>query len=179
MRVFIGIELENDVKEYLYKVQNHIKPSMIKGELTNFNNFHLTTKYIGHVTDEEVEILKDCIFTASDQVEPFDMTLNGLHSFNKGRSNILWIGIESGKKELNKIYKAVENELISEEFDLDYNKKYKPHITIGKKMVMSPISSMEVLPHYYEKVRVSAITLFHSHRVNDVLTYTPIYHCDL
>ena len=179
MRVFIGIEFDSKVKEYLYKVQNFLKPSMIKGEMTNFNNFHLTTKYIGHVTEEEIDILKDCIFAASDSIKPFEMKLNGLHSFNKGRNSIFWVGIESGKDSLSKLYKAIESQLIAEEFDLDYDKKYRPHITIGKKMVMNNGSSMEVMPHYYESIYVSSITLFHSHRVNNVLTYTPIYRCDL
>lgn len=179
MRVFIGIELENIVKEYLFKVQNTIKSFMYKGEMTNFNNFHLTLKYIGHVTDEEIDILKQCIFSATDAIDPFDMKLNGLHSFSKGKSSILWIGIESGKQKLNALYKAINNQLIAEEFDLEYNRKYRPHITIGKKVMLSPTSTMEVLPHYYDVVRVKAITLFHSHRVNDVLTYTPIYRCDL
>lgn len=179
MRVFIGIEFDHTVKEYLYKVQNFLKPSMIRGDLTHFNNFHLTTIYIGQVTDEEIDIIKDCMFLACDQLSPFDMKLNGIHSFNKGRTSILWVGIESGREYLNKIHSKVVTELMIEEFDLDYSKKYKPHITIGKKMVMGPQQTMEVMPSYYETIRVKSLTLFHSHRVNDVLTYTPIYRVDL
>lgn len=179
MRVFVGIEFNSDVREYLYKVQNYIKPLLISGVFTNFNNFHLTTKYIGHVTEDEIEILKDCIFTACEQIQPFDIKLNGLHSFNKGRSSILWVGIDKGKDKLTKLYKAFERELISEEFDLDYSKKYRPHITVGKKMILGNQSTSEIFPHFYEGFRVSTITLFQSHRVNEVLTYTPIYRCDL
>lgn len=179
MRVFIGIEFTNEVKEYLYKVQNFLKPSIIKGELTNFNNFHLTTIYIGHVTEEEIDIIKDCMFLACDSLKPFDMKLNGLHSFNKGRNSIFWIGIDSGKDKVKKVYKNIVNELTSEEFDVDYSKKYRPHITIGKKMIVGLGSMTEVMPYYPDSIRVSAITLFHSHRVNDVLTYTPIYRVDL
>jgi len=179
MRVFIGIELDVDVKEYLYKVQNFIKPSMISGDLTNFNNYHLTTIYIGHVDDEEIDIIKDCMFLACDQLAPFDMKLNGIHSFNKGRHSILWVGVESGKEHLNKLYKAIVQELMEEGFELDYSRKYRPHITIGKKMVMGPQSTTEVFPYFYDSIKVKTLTLFHSHRVKDVLTYTPIYRIDL
>lgn len=178
MRVFIGIEFENNVKEYLNEISFLIKNNVTKGNFTLKDNYHLTIKYIGEVTEKEYEIICDCIDMSCRKFDKFYISLNDLGMFNKGMSNIIWVGINDGKNDLQRLYKSLENELKFEGFIKD-NQKYKPHITIAKKVNLSTDKNLINIPYFKDKILVKKVTLFLSHRVNDVLTYTPLYSCDL
>lgn len=179
MRVFIGIEFDTSVKEYLYKLQNVLKPVVLKGDFTLFNNFHLTLKYIGHIDEDELEIIKEMIDDISVNHTPFSVKLNGLQSFRKGNGDILFVSIEQGKKELNSLFHDFEDMSVYQGFDESTHKKFRPHITISKKTTMKNRELYDVLPVYFYEIPISKITLFHSHRINNILTYTPIYQKEL
>lgn len=174
MRVFIGYEFDNEVKEYLSNIQSIIKPGTVKGDYTRFHNFHLTTKYLGNVSDEEVDTLIDIIDEVCEQIDTFDIKINGLGSFDKKFSSIMWVGILSGKESLMKVFHKIERKTVEAGFEKEH-RKYRPHITLGKKIVFSKHSSTEYIPSYDESIHINKITLFESDRIDGVLTYTPIY----
>lgn len=174
MRVFIGIELHQHIKEYLFTTQRIIKSGTIKGDFTRMENFHLTLKYIGHVNEEEIEDLEDAIDLVCDHTKAFTITINGIGSFDKKTSSIVWVGIASGRQELKHLFQRIDKETVKLGF-LKEERRYRPHITLGKKIVFSPFSRTEFIPPYEEPVQVKKITLFHSDRIDGVLTYTPIY----
>ena len=174
MRVFIGFEFDTAVKEYLNSIQSIIKPGTVKGDFTLLDNFHLTTKYIGNVSEEEVDMLIDIIDEVCECIEPFTIKINGLGSFEKKHSSIVWVGILRGKEYLQKVFSKVERKTVEAGFEKE-QRKYRPHITLGKKIVFSRHSSTEYIPSYDEIVHINKITLFESHRIDGVLTYTPIY----
>ena len=174
VRVFIGIEFETEVKEYLHSIQSIIKPGTVKGEFTSLDNFHLTTKYIGHVTDEEIDMLEDIIDEVCEELNHFDIKINGLGSFEKKHSSIMWVGILRGKEYLSKLFQKIERKTVQAGFERE-TRRYRPHITLGKKIVFSKHSNTEYIPSYDEVLHIDKITLFESSRITGELTYTPIY----
>lgn len=178
MRVFIGFEFDNNVKEYLNSIQQIIKPTTFKGNFTRFDNFHLTTKYIGHVSEDEIDLLEDIIDEVSELVTAFDIKINGLGSFDKKHSSIIWVGILKGKEYLSKVFQKIERKTVEAGFEREV-RKYRPHITLGKKVVFSKHSNTEYIPSYDEIVHFNRITLFESSRIDGELTYIPIYSSEL
>ena len=178
MRVFIGIEFSDEVKDYLQKIAQIIKKNTIKGDFTRFDNYHLTLKYIGRVTDDEVYMLEDIISDISDNISSFNIKLGEIGSFDRKHSSIIYLGIKEGLSELNTLFKLVEKMTIEEDFEPE-NRKYRPHITLGKKVVFNKYNTTELLPIFNQEISVKKITLFESHRVNDILTYTPIFKKEL
>lgn len=174
MRVFIGIEFDRDVKEYLHSIQSIIKPGIIKGDFTSLENFHLTIKYIGHVKEEEIEQLEDIIDEVCEELHTFDIKINGIGSFEKKYSSIVWAGILEGKQQLSQVFQKIERKTVSSGFSKE-ERKYRPHITLGKKIVFSPYSRTEYIPSYETSIPINKLTLFQSERIDDILTYTPIY----
>lgn len=174
MRVFIGIEFDSDVKEYLHSIQSIIKPGIIKGDFTRLENFHLTTKYIGHVTEDELDQLEDIIDEVCEELHAFDIKINGIGSFEKKHSSIVWVGILEGKTDLSNLFHKIERKTVLKGFQKE-ERKYRPHITLGKKIVFSPYTRTEYIPRYENIVSIKKITLFLSERIDGVLTYTPIY----
>jgi len=97
-----------------------------------------------------------------------------LGAFHKKNSSILWVGVTKGKQPLKRLFTNLEKEVVASGFEPE-NRKYRPHITLGKKVVFSGGSFTNGLPYYNEDLTVAKLTLFQSHRVEGVLTYTPLY----
>jgi 2'-5' RNA ligase len=177
MRVFIGIEFNQEVKEYLNGVKEIVKENIKGGDFTHFDNYHLTLRYIGNIYGDEQELLEEVLDKVSTKVESFDITIGDIGSFGKGHTSIVWVGVLKGRNKLGKLYHTIEEELYFNGFDKE-GRKYNPHITIGKKIRLNGHGGGYLEP-YSGIIKVQTITLFHSHRVNGVLTYTPIYRKDL
>jgi 2'-5' RNA ligase len=177
MRVFIGVEFDYKVKDYLNGVKEMIKENVKSGDFTNYDNYHLTLRYIGNIYDDEQEVLEEVLDEVSKKIKAFDIKVGDIGTFGKGNTSIVWVGITKGKKELTSMYGVLEEELYFNGFDKE-ERKYNPHITIGKKVHLNGHGGGYLEP-YNDIIKVQTITLFHSHRVNGVLTYTPIYRKDL
>lgn len=174
MRVFIAIEFNDPIKQYLKTVQDIVKTTTVSGNFTHYSNFHLTLKYLGNIYNGEYDDLCQCIDDISKQISNFSIKIGDIGAFHKKNSSILWVGITEGKEQLKRLYTIIEREVTNSGFDPD-ERKYRPHITLGKKVVFSGGSFTNGLPYFNDSIECTRLTLFESHRVDGVLTYTPIY----
>lgn len=174
MRVFIAIEFADEVKRYLKKVQDVVKSTAVRGNFTHYENFHLTLKYIGNIYNGEYEELCQCIDDICKDVSPFSIRIGDLGVFHKKNSSIFWVGVTDGKDRLKSLFKKIESEVTQSGFEAE-NRKYRPHVTVAKKVVLSQGSFTNGLPYYNVDIPCTSLTLFQSHRVDGVLTYTPLY----
>lgn len=178
MRVFYAIEFCDDIKQYLKDVQDIVKSTAVSGNFTHYGNFHLTLKYIGNIYNGEYEELCQVLDDVASSIKPFSIRIGDIGAFHKKNSSILWVGVTKGRKALKRLYTKLESEVITSGFEAE-NRKYRPHITIGKKVIFSNGSFTSKMPYYDHDISVNQITLFQSHRVDGVLTYTPLYRASL
>jgi 2'-5' RNA ligase len=174
MRVFIGIELPKDAKQHLDKISRIIQKSTYKGQFTLYDNYHITIKYIGQATSDDIDTLENMIDYISTQHKPFSLSIEDIGSFVKKGKHIVWVGVNHGKKALKDVYDSFEELMVDNGFKVD-ERKFQPHITLGKNILFSYDSSTVDIPYYSKEIPVAKITLFWSHREDDVLVYTPIY----
>ena len=174
MRVFIALEFDDSVKRYLKNVQDVVKTTAVSGNFTQYKNFHLTVKYIGHIYNGEYEELCSCIDEVCSSTSPFSIRIGDIGAFHKKNTSIMWVGVTDGKDRLKKLFKIVEEEVVNSGFEAE-NRKYRPHITIGKKVVFGDSTFSNGLPFHSDDIYFPRLTLFQSHRVEGVLTYTPLY----
>ena len=178
MRIFIGISLSQEEKSYLKKTQDALKSSITKGTLTHFDNFHITLKYIGNATNNEVDDVMNILDEVASNTMSFSIKIGDFGIFKRKNNSIMWVGITKGKTHLSRLYHKIETACVNNGFEPE-GRKYKPHITLGKKIEFSNGHQMVDIPYYPYDVNVSKITLFESNRVDGVLTYTPIYNVNL
>jgi len=178
MRVFYAVEFHDDVKRFLKDVQDIVKTTTVSGNFTHYTNFHLTLKYIGNIYNGEFEELCQCLDDVALHTAPFSIRVGDIGVFHKKNSSILWVGITKGKQKLKSVFDRLEHEVVTSGFEAD-NRKYRPHVTLGKKVVFSEGSFTNGLPYYDHDIMVKTITLFQSHRIDGVLTYTPLYRASL
>ncbi|MBF8981922.1 RNA 2',3'-cyclic phosphodiesterase [Lutibacter sp. B2] len=174
MRVFIAIEFEEKIKNYLSNQQQIIKENSIKGNFTRKENFHLTLQFIGEVKREEIHILKEVIDKARSNTNGFQLFLKNIGRFERGKKSIVWVGITKND-ELEELYYDLENLLEAQGYPKE-DRPFKPHITLGRQVIfkegfeeIQKKSSIEP-----ERIIVNKISLMESTRIDGKLKYIPL-----
>jgi 2'-5' RNA ligase len=124
MRLFVAIELDDNLKKTITGTLHDLKKSGVKGSYVASNNLHLTLAFIGEVEDA-LEI-KNALQTIS--CKPFKLSLSDLGNFG----DILWIGVK-GNQGLSAAAKAVRDAL--DDAGIAYDReKFVTHITLIRKV---------------------------------------------
>lgn len=171
MRLFIAINFNQQIKDYLYDITQRLKDSSTYGNFTLRENFHLTLVFIGETA--QVNNVKQAMDKVSAQ--PFEIMFKGLGKFRRDGGDIYWIGVEKNPG-LSEIYSQLCEELVHSGFTIE-KRDYKPHLTLGRQVrpgsgfdknsfsrTISPMS-----------MEVNKISLMESQRIKGKLTYTEIY----
>ena len=123
MRLFVAIQLSDDMKKEIGKTLHALKQKGVRGNYVPLSNLHLTLAFIGEVEDAGAvkEALADISF------KPFKLSLSEMGTFG----DLLWVGMK-GNQGLAAAAKSVRDALDAAGIDYD-RKKFVPHITIVRK----------------------------------------------
>lgn len=128
MRLFIAIELPEEVKEELIRLQNEFSGL---GKINFVRAFHLTLKFLGEVPDEKVSKIKERLKGIS--FEPFKVKLSNVGAFpNENYIRVIWVGLESEK--INELQKKIDDCL---EGLFEKEKRFSAHVTLGRVKLIS------------------------------------------
>jgi len=126
MRLFISIELPEEIKRELIRIQKEIDLlGLIKGKFTDPDNLHLTLKFLGEVGESEVMAVKERLKNLKFQ--NFKMTLSNLGVFSEKFIRISWVGFES--KELFELQKQIDDAL---EGIFPKEHRFMAHVTLAR-----------------------------------------------
>lgn len=133
IRTFIAVELSSTV---IARAQEGIKLLKTSGAEVGWvdrEHMHLTLKFLGNVTDIETPDICRVVADAARQVEPFEIVFRGLGAFPRvSEPRTLWLGIEQGQEELGELHAAIEDALKKEMGFGKENRKFHPHLTLGR-----------------------------------------------
>ena len=128
---FIGIPVSEHVEEQLGKWQEILSPYVNYRRWLNPEDFHLTLKFLGSVSDEKLWQVKERLAKISI---PHDHTLHitGVNFFGKeDQPRVMYADI-APTEPLLALQGKVEQEMVSLGFDIE-RRPYLPHITLAKK----------------------------------------------
>lgn len=133
IRTFICIELPSNLKTKLEKITEELKKeSKAKISWVKASNLHLTLRFLGDITKDQISIIKSCVEQASQNTNSFTITASGLGTFpNSGRPRVFWVGINDTSKNLLSLQKRVEQELVKAGFGAS-DHPFSPHLTLGR-----------------------------------------------
>ncbi|MCX7795098.1 MAG: RNA 2',3'-cyclic phosphodiesterase [bacterium] len=168
MRVFIAVELPEEIKEELYKLVSFLKQSISDVKWVEKENFHITIRFIGEVEEDGILKLEKILDDIRDKFPPFRVEIKGIGNF----PHVLWVGIGEGSDTLKNIAYAIEGSLLREGFQ-PADKLFSPHITLGriKKNIKKIPKDKEFGPYSFI---VDSITLMQSQLFSIGPVYTPI-----
>jgi 2'-5' RNA ligase len=139
MRLFIAIDLPEDVKSELKKAQDSLRSE--KDKLTIARELHLTLKFLGETPEKEVEKIKKAL--SKIKFKRFKLRLDGTGLFPTEKFiRVAWVGLEESK-DLKELAQKIKESL--PEYKEDY--PFNPHLTLSR------IKLLENRENFVKKVK--------------------------
>ena len=168
LRAFIAVEIPAEIQQNVYKQTASFRKgleSLIRW--VPAENMHLTMKFLGDVSQSNLEFLIQMLRNEADSFHCFDLHLTGLGSFpNLKRPRVIYIGIQAPAA-LDSLQRGIE----SASHRLGYESEEHPfsaHLTLGR--VKQNITAVE-----QQKIRRAIegtqVDLLGSARVDSVHLY--------
>ena len=169
MRLFIAVDLSDELKRYVNSLQQTFEA---KG--TNLaRRFHLTLKFLGETPEEKIPEIKKALSTIS--FDPFTATLSPIGVFpDEKRIRVIWVGAQPEDK-FNELSEKV-NTVLENLFPKDT--RFYPHITLGRvKFVPDKPALLEKLKQPVEpkEFPVNKIILFKSTLTDEGHVYEELW----
>jgi len=137
-RIFIAINLGEKVKNNLSENQKEIEQkfyyyfdfSPIK--MIRKESLHCTLLFVGEVEDLELIEIFNITEKAVEKLENFDLLINNIdYGPNKENPKMVWANLEK-TKELMQLQTNIERAILNNGYNAEIDKKYTPHITLGR-----------------------------------------------
>jgi 2'-5' RNA ligase len=128
MRVFIAVDLTNEIRKTLADIQGELRASSSSVRWVPPESIHITLKFIGELPEKRLEEI-DSAMTGFTW-KPFTVTVRGVGFFPGNRSpRIFWAGLEAPTmKDM-----AEELDTRMERIGIDKEKRaFRPHITLAR-----------------------------------------------
>lgn len=173
MRVFIAVELEQAVREHFTMIQTQLKPYILKGNFSHPENFHITMRFLGERSPQEMDSVVRCIQRTAISHAAFSIESRGFGCFHKKR-DICYAAVEKNSSLLS-VYRTLQDELWRERL-ISQKEAYTPHITLAREVVWKE-PYMQVFERLQENpisIRAEGLTLMESTRIDGRLCYLPI-----
>lgn len=127
IRLFIGLELPETVKDDLERLMNGLEGA----RWLKRNQLHLTLRFIGTVSEPVAEDLVAALRTL--RFRPFSVGLRQVGIFgSKRRPRILWSGVrEQDATQLKNLHGRIDRLLVGAGIEPD-GRKFTPHVTLAR-----------------------------------------------
>ena len=124
MRLFLAIDLSDEMKASLTDVMHGLKKQGVKGKYVPSRNLHVTVAFLGEMKNAEPVLAA----LQGYKFKPFQLTLGPLGTFG----NVLWAGVK-GNQGLAAMGRDVRRLLDTADVPYD-TKEFTPHVTLVREM---------------------------------------------
>lgn len=132
MRAFIAIEISDEIKEALGRVEAHLKYAGADVKWVRPENIHLTLKFLGEISEEKTAEVKAVLDLIAGSTVPFEVTIKDVGAFpNIEGPRVIWVDLEKGVAQVIALAGAIDEALAKIGFTKD-NRPFSPHLTIGR-----------------------------------------------
>jgi 2'-5' RNA ligase len=132
VRSFIAIELPEDLKTELGRLQAKLKIDRPRIKWVSPDGIHLTLKFLGDVDTSQVAGIIQAMTEAVRGINPFDLNIGPLGMFpNPQRVQVVWIGLDGELDTLGSLYHNLEGRMAMVGFPQE-KREFKPHLTLAR-----------------------------------------------
>ena len=178
IRTFIAIKIvpQNELKSFFGKAKKSFSDEPIKW--VDENNLHLTLRFLGETTYEQVHIISRSIENIANQTENFSLILKGTGYFINNRlPKVLFIKVAESEN-LKNLAKLIESEVSEKGFESDH-KSFKPHLTLGRIKYLKNIERFDLFynnwkEYEFQTVQVEEIIYYQSILISNGSIYKPL-----
>lgn len=132
MRLFIAIEIPDEIKKEMVKVQEQLRKAKVEASWTRAEGMHLTLKFLGEVPEMKVPEIVTGLQTAAEGIGQLQLEVKGVGTFpNPRNARVVWIGLSGDIGKLSKLQEAVEEAMARIGLARE-ERKFTVHLTLGR-----------------------------------------------
>jgi len=138
MRLFIAIEIPEEIKRGISAIQGQLRKSGADAAWTRPEGIHLTLKFLGEVAEAKVPDIKAAMTGAVQGVARFRLEIAGAGAFPNAKSpRVLWLGVRGDLERLAPLHASVEGAMKKLGFDPE-DRAFSPHLTLARIKYLRP-----------------------------------------
>ncbi|HPT69835.1 MAG TPA: RNA 2',3'-cyclic phosphodiesterase [Syntrophomonas sp.] len=131
MRAFVAIPLPDDIKQYARMMRNKLGIARPDVKWVEYQNYHLTVKFLGEVDSKDLPELKRNLRLAADSVPALNLSAGSIGFFpNQTRPRVIWMGIKGEIEKAEFLCDRVDAYLSTMGFAQE--KDHRMHLTLGR-----------------------------------------------
>src|SRR5215468_7238987 len=128
MRLFLAVDLPDQVRHELAVVQNALKPLTDSARWVSTDSIHITLKFLGEVPEKVLDDIDTAL--AGLSWKPFTVTVHGVGFFPGNRSpRVFWAGMEAPT--MQDLAEELDSRMERLGFDKE-KRAFRPHITLAR-----------------------------------------------
>ena len=133
IRAFIALDLSPEVLGRLEYLAGQLKGRLSGAQVrwVSVQNIHLTIKFLGDVSVNNLGVLNKIVENEAHQQVEFEIRVAGLGAFpSTNRPRVIWVGVEAPGN-----LSALQRNIDTETAKLGYaseGRDYSPHLTLGR-----------------------------------------------
>ena len=175
MRTFLAVPIPEEVRTEVSKLIPKLSGGNFK--IVRPENYHLTLKFLGEKSDEEINQIKEAI---KPTTKKFQAALAGLGAFPPSQYiKVIWAGLGEGRENYVQLQKEVD-QLLSQltQLNIRPEKDYTPHLTIARVKAVSDREAMQkflATPLSSDPFQISQIDMMKSELTPEGPIYTRLF----
>ena len=171
VRAFVALELDARLREAMGELQARLRPRLGGIRMTRPEGIHLTLRFLGDTSPEQVAALRPLLATAAAACPAAEVPVAGLGTFpERGSPRVLWLGLDVPATVFD-LQRGCERAARAAGFEREA-RPFKAHLTLGRWRDRAP--HPELPPVDLGATRLDALVLFKSDLRPDGAVYTPL-----
>ena len=133
LRTFIAVDPGPAIRDRLVALQQTLARAGSDVKWVERENLHVTLLFLGEVTDTDVPAVCDVVAEQTAKLTGFTLSVENAGCFpHARRPRIVWAGLGQGAQEVCSLHEALESPLLELGCYRREERKYTPHITLGR-----------------------------------------------
>lgn len=180
IRTFIAIDLPEPVQQVLDRFERELKKSDAGVTWVKPDRIHLTLKFLGNVSPEQIPQIQAALQGVSQTVPPFRLQPSGCGAFPSLRQmRVVWVGLRGDDDSLNRLKQGVEAATAPLGFEPE-DRPFKAHLTLGRVRGRQRLQVLQEIlmanqSFEAEAFDVDEVVLYKSELRPDGALYTPLF----
>jgi 2'-5' RNA ligase len=132
IRTFLAIEIPGSLHPVLGELLGVLKRVLPEIRWVAEKNLHLTLKFFGNITEEQLRSIQDGLKDLGPETAPLSLSLKGLGVFPHLKApRVIWAGFEGEVKRLIMLQREIDSRLGPLGFPRE-DRPFHPHLTLGR-----------------------------------------------
>jgi 2'-5' RNA ligase len=132
LRSFVAVEITPSIRKRTGELIAALAGPSADVKWVEPHNLHLTLKFLGEVSQQEIARVCQAMARGAAEVEPFELDVRGAGAFpNAARPRTVWLGAGDGSQPMVALHDRVEAALAKLGYREEH-RRFQPHLTIGR-----------------------------------------------